>query len=236
MATSSFTMTSGPSSPASNVLDITDNAPTLSSELTKLSNSEFAPLFVNKAGTLTFYNQNQIRTQTRSIVSQVTYGSGGLPIGPEVQLQYDGDSMRNVANAQMNGGGFHIESTHSSVDVYGETEQYVTTQVSNIFDADEVAKIVKNWGEYVYPTASAVSVVLSPNGTWGSTLGLELWDRFTLVVTPRTGNTITTPMLLSRISHSVTPERWTTTVEGSARWAAVFILNQSTLGGTDLLG
>jgi hypothetical protein len=27
-----------------------------------------------------------------------------------------------------------------------------------------------------------------------------------------------------------------TTLEGSARWAAVFILNQSRLGGTDLLG
>jgi len=42
--------------------------------------------------------------------------------------------------------------------------------------------------------------------------------------------------LLSRVSHSVTPERWNTTLEGSARWAAVFIVGQSTLGGTDLLG
>ncbi len=61
-------------------------------------------------------------------------------------------------------------------------------------------------------------------------------DRFTLVVSPPTGNSITTPMLLSRVSHSVVPGQWTTTFEGSARWAAVFILNQSRLNGTDLLG
>jgi hypothetical protein len=42
--------------------------------------------------------------------------------------------------------------------------------------------------------------------------------------------------LLSRVSHSVVPGEWRTTFEGSARWAAVFILNQSTLNGTDLLG
>ena len=103
-------------------------------------------------------------------------------------------------------------------------------------DALQIGDIVTGWGGQVYPKASPVSVVLSPNGSWGSTLALELFDRFTLAVAPRTGNVITTPMLLSRVSHSVTPERWTTTIEGSARWAAVFILNQSTLGGTDLLG
>jgi hypothetical protein len=56
------------------------------------------------------------------------------------------------------------------------------------------------------------------------------------VVSPPTGNAITTPMLLSRITHSVVPGKWTTTFEGSARWAAVWIWGQSTWGGTDLLG
>jgi len=43
-------------------------------------------------------------------------------------------------------------------------------------------------------------------------------------------------MLLSRISHSVVPGEWRTTFEGSARWAAVFIIGQSLIGGTDLIG
>ena len=232
----SGSLTSVPASPASSVLDITNDAPTAVSELGKVAVSEYAPLFVNKAGTVTLYSQSQIRTQTKSIVSQATYGAGGLSIGTEVQLQYDGDSMRNVSNVEMSGGGVYIQTNSSSVNTYGEAEQFVSTQVSTLADAVDIANIVNGWGGIVYSKASPVSVVLSPSGSWGTTLGLELFERFTLAVAPPSGNTITTPMLVSRISHSVTPERWFTTLEGSARWAAVFILNQSRLGGTDLLG
>jgi hypothetical protein len=232
----SASLTSVPASPASSVLDITNDAPTAVSELGKVAVSEYAPLFVNKAGTVTMYSQSQIRTQTNSIVSQQTYGSGGLSIGTEVQLQYDGDSMRNVSNVQMSGGGVYIQTNSSSVTTYGEAEHYVETQVASLADAVDIANIVNGWGGNVYAKASPVSVVLSPSASWASTLGLELFERFTLVVAPPSGNTITTPMLTSRIAHSVTPERWVTTLEGSARWAAVFILNQSRLGGTDLLG
>ena len=233
-------LTSVPASPASSLLDITDGAPTVASELTKVSNSEYAPLFVNKAGTLTLYSQGQIRSQTKSIVPQAEYGNGvgfvGSPIGPDLQIQYDGDSMRNIANIEVSGGGVYIQANSSSVSTYAEAEQFVSTQVSNLSDAQDIASIVSGWGANVYAKASPVSVVLSPTGDWASTLGLELFDRFTLSVTPRSGNSITVPMLLSRVSHSVTPERWVTTVEGSARWAAVWIWGQSTWGGTDLLG
>jgi hypothetical protein len=232
----SSSLVSKPSSPVSTVLDITNNAPTVSSELGKVAESEYAPLFVNKAGTVTLYQQNQIRSQTKSVVAQVVYGSGGLPIGPQVQLQYDGDSMRNVANVEMSGGGVYIQTNSSSVTTYGEAEQYVSTQVASLADAQDIANIVEGWGGIVYAKASPVDVVLSPAENWASTLGLELWERFELVVDPPTGLAITTQMLTTRISHSVTPERWNTTLEGSARWAAVFILNQSRLGGTDLLG
>jgi hypothetical protein len=43
-------------------------------------------------------------------------------------------------------------------------------------------------------------------------------------------------MLVQRITHDVVPGYWQTTLDGSARWAAVFILDQSLLDGTDLLG
>ena len=232
----SSSLVSTPASPASDVLDLTTDAPTATAELTKVSDSEYAPLFVNKAGTLTLYSQSQIRSQTKSIVSQATYGAGGISIGTDIQLQYDGDSMRNVANVSMSAGGVYIAENSSSITTYAEAEQYVDTQVASYDDAVQISAIVTGWGGQVYPKASPVDVVLSPSASWGFTLGLELFERITLAVAPPSGNTITTPMLVSRISHSVTPERWSTTLEGSARWAAVFILNTSTLGGTDLLG
>jgi hypothetical protein len=182
------------------------------------------------------YNQNQIRTQTRSVVSQGTYGTGGYAIGQNVAIAYDGDSMRNKASVQMSGDGFFAQNNSSSQTAYGVAEESLTTQVQTIANAQSVANIVTGWGGQVYPKADPVEVVLSPTADWSNALDRELNDRITLVVSPPTGNAITTPMLLSSIRHSVVPGEWRTTFEGSARWAAVFILNKSTLGGTDLLG
>jgi hypothetical protein len=238
IAESSFpaSLTSPPSAPASTVLDITDDAPTLTSELLKVADSEYAPLFVDRSGVLTLYYQNQIRTQTRSIVSQATYGAGGVNIGQDIAIAYDGDSLRNTAAVTMSKGGVYEATNSTSVSTYGASEASVDTQVASLANATQIGNIVTGWGGQVYAKADPFEVVLSPNNDWASTLGLELNDRITLVVQPPTGNAITTPMLLSRVSHSVVPGEWRTTLEGSARWAAAFIINQSLIGGTDLLG
>jgi hypothetical protein len=229
-------LTSPPSAPASTVLDLTDDAPMTTGELQKVADSEYAPLFVTRAGTLTLYNQNQIRTQTRSIVSQGTYGTGGFSIGPEVAIAYDGDSMRNEADITMSQGGVYSKKNTASIAVNGAAQASVDTQVATLANAVAIGDIVTGWGGQVYAKADPVDVVLSPDANWGNALDRELNDRITLVVSPPTGSAITTPMLLSRVSHSVVPGEWRTTFEGSARWAAVFILNQSRLNGTDLLG
>ena len=230
------TLSSAPSAPASTVLDLTDDAPTVTSELLKVADSEYAPLFVDRSGVLTLYYQNQIRTQTRSIVSQATYGAGGVNIGQDISIAYDGDSLRNTAAVTMSKGGVYEATNSTSVTAYGASEASVDTQVASLANATQIGNIVTGWGGQVYAKAEPFEVVLSPNNDWTSTLGLELNDRITLVVQPPTGNAITTPMLVSRISHSVVPGEWRTTLEGSARWAAAFIINQSLIGGTDLLG
>jgi hypothetical protein len=205
-------------------------------ELQTVADSEYAPLFVTRAGTLTLYNQNQIRTQTRSIVSQGTYGTGGFSIGPEVAIAYDGDSMRNEADVTMSQGGVYTKKNTASIAVNGAAQASVNTQVASLANAVAIGDIVTGWGGQVYPKVDPVEVVLSPNADWSNALDRELNDRITLVVSPPTGSAITTPMLLSRVSHSVVPGEWRTTFEGSARWAAVFIVGVSAIGGTDLLG
>jgi hypothetical protein len=118
----------------------------------------------------------------------------------------------------------------------GVAEQSLSTQVSTLADAVDIGNIVTGWGGQVYPKADPFDVVLSPTADWSNALNRELNDRITLVIQPPTGSAINTQMLLSSIRHSVVPGEWRTTFEGSARWAAVFILNQSRLNGTDLLG
>jgi hypothetical protein len=222
------------------VLDLPSDMSNATQQLQAAAKSEYAPLFVNKAGTLTSYSRNQIRSQVKSIVPQASYGNGvgffGNKIGSELELQYAGDSMRNIADVSCGTAGTVTVTNTSSVNTYGSAEETVSTVLGTLSSATDVGQIVSGWGGQVYPKASPTQVVMSPDASWTSTLALELFDRFTLDVAPPTGSAITTPMLASRIAHSVTPERWVTTLEGSARWAAVFILNQSRLGGTDLLG
>jgi hypothetical protein len=229
-------LTSTASAPVSAVLDLTPGGVKVASELQLTADSEYAPLFVDRSGVLTLYNQNQIRTQTRSVVSQGTYGAGGIAIGPDVAIAYDGDSMRNEASIQMSGQGFYNQDNTTSQTTFGVAEESLTTQVQTFANAIGIANIVTGWGGQVYPKADPFDVVLSPSADWSNALNRELNDRITLVIQPPTGSAINTQMLLSSIRHSVVPGEWRTTFEGSARWAAVFILNKSTLGGTDLLG
>jgi len=230
-------LTSFPASPASSVLDITDDAPAAAPELRLVAASESAPLFVSKNGTLTMFQQNQQFTQTRSIVSQVTYGTGGSKMGQIFELTPDGDSMRNVANVSMSQGGVYNQENSTSVNAYGAASQTVDTQVQTLANAQGVANIVTGWGGQVYPRLSPIDVVLDSAAPWSSTLALELCDRITVNAQPPSGgNAITVPMLVQSIRHTGTPGYWQTTLEGSARWAAVFIINKSLIGGTDLLG
>lgn len=229
-------LTSTASAPKNSVLDITSTAPPVTDELRMTATSEGGPLFVSKNGTITMFNQTQIFSQTKSIVSQVTYGHSGTKMGTQVQITADGDSMRNQAFVSMSGGGVLQKDNTSSQTTYGNASMSIDTHVQTIANADALGQIITSWGGNIYSDLTPVDVVLSADEYWKPTMDLELMDRITVNIQPPTGNTISTPMLVQRISHDVTPGMWVTTLEGSARWAAVFIINQSLLGGTDLLG
>lgn len=229
-------LTSPASAPVNSVLDITTVAPTITDELRVTANSEGGPLFVSKNGTITMFNQKQIWTQTRSLVSQVTYGFGGQKLGQTIQVTSDGDSMRNQAFITMSGDGVYPMENATSISTYGSSSLQLDTHVQTLANAQALGEIITGFGGQMYPLLSPADVVLSPNDVWKPTLDLELMDRITVNVKPPTGNTISQKMLVQRIRHDVVPGFWQTTLEGSARWASVWIWGQSTWGGTDLLG
>jgi hypothetical protein len=227
---------SAPVSPAASVLEITYGSAFAAPELRTVAASECAPLFVSKAGVLTMYEQTQQFTQTRSVVNQVTYGTGGTDMGENFQLMPDGDSVRNEANVNMSQGGVYTQKNTTSIAAYGTASESIDTQVQTLEDAQSIANITTGWGGIVYPRLSPLNVVLDSLNNWSPTMGLELMDRITVVAQPPTGNAITTEMLVQNIKHDAEPGFWQTTLEGSARWASVFIINKSLIGGTDLLG
>jgi hypothetical protein len=158
-------------------------------------------------------------------------------MGQLFELMPDGDSVRNEANVNMSQGGVYTQKNTASIAAYGTASESIDTQVQTLEDAQTVASYAANFGGNVYPRLSPVQVVLDAANNWSPTMALELMDRITVNAQPPSGgNAINVPMLVQNIRHDAQPGLWQTTLEGSARWASVFILNQSLLNGTDLLG
>jgi hypothetical protein len=104
-----------------------------------------------------------------------------------------------------------------------------------VAQASLVGNVLVGFGQYVFPKFDDFQVVLSPDGNWASTLGLELLERVTVAVAPPTGNTITQDLQVNRIRHDVVPGQWITTLNGSDRWASAFRLDYSVLNGPDVI-
>jgi hypothetical protein len=174
-------------------------------------------------------------TQAKSFTSQATYGSGGLSLDPNIAIQYDGDSMRNILNVTMTGGGTQKTTGSVSTSTYGQAAQTWSAYMPTVAQASLIGNLLVGFGQYVFAKFSDFQVVLSPDGNWASTLGLELLERITVAVAPPTGNTITQDLQVNRIRHDVVPGQWITTLNGSDRWASPFRINSSVLNGSDVI-
>jgi hypothetical protein len=217
------------------IAEITDNAPYAGPELQITANTEGGPLYVTKAGVLTQTATFTQFTQTKSFSSQATYGFGGLGLGQEITLEYDGDSMRNILNVNMTGGGVTKVTGSVSTSTYGQAAQSWDAYMSTISQANKIGNILVGLGQYVFAKFSDFQVVVNDSDNWATTMALELLERITVVVKPPTGNTITKDLQVNRIRHEVTPNVWRTYLNGSNRWASDFRLDYSSLDGPDVL-
>jgi hypothetical protein len=217
------------------ISDITDDAPYAMPELQQTANTEGGPIYVTRAGVLTQTATYTQFTQAKSFTSQATYGSGGISLDPDIGIQYDGDSMRNIINVNMSGGGVQKTTGSVSTSTYGQAAQSWDAYMPTVSQATTIGNLLVGFGQYVFAKYDDFQVVISPDGNWASTLGLELLERITVAVAPPTGNTITKDLQVNRIRHDVVPGQWKTTLNGSNRWASPFRINSSLLDGPDVI-
>lgn len=217
------------------ISEITDDAPYAGPELQITANTEGGPLYVNKTGVLSQTATYTQFTQTKSFNVQATYGSGGLGLGQNVSLQYDGDSMRNIINVNMTGGGVTKVTGSVSTSTYGQAAQSWDAYMATTSQASTIGNILVGLGQYVFARFEDFEVVISPDANWASTLGLELLERIDVAVAPPTGNVISQSLQLNRIRHEVQPGLWKTYLNGSDRWGSAFRLDASLLNGNDVL-
>ena len=228
-------LTSATASPVATVGGFTTGGPTIASELEIVSDSEGGNLYVNKAGVVVMTSRHEFATGT-SLTSQATIGTTGISIGTSLDYQIDAENMRNQLAIGYSGEG-SIEITDSaSVAAYGVAGGSITTQLTSQQDATSL-------GNFIVGNSKDPAVVISPvevnvsavAADWNTVLGLELLDRITLTVQPRTGASFTQQQLLQSVEHRVIPGQWSTTFNGSVRFTNPFIVGVSLLGGSDLL-
>jgi hypothetical protein len=239
IATTSFpsALTSFTGSPAASVQGITPNATSLTSEAQLVNTSEGGELFVTKAGVLKSLNRTYYQSGT-SFTSQATFGgTGNIGIGTKISYYIDADSMSNSLAVNFTNGGTIRSQDTTSISTYGLAETTLETQLANSTTAQSLGDLKVAFGKT--PQIVIDPIIVNPEATtanWTTILGLELLDKITVNIVPRAGTTITQPQLIQNINHSIVPGQWTTTIAGSVRYANLFIIGTSLIGGTDLLG
>ena len=223
-------------SPVATVSQISPPNSNLVAEMQLVNNSEDGDLFVTRSGVVKFTDRNYVYTNTSSNTSQATFAAGSIPFEPSVQINYDAQAIRNDITVTFAGGGQTSTTNTASVTAYGTNAMNTQTQLSTQAQAVTLAAYEATVNGQLLTNISPLSVgVTAVTANWTTLLQLDLLDRYTLTVQPPSGNSISQTELINRIEHRIVPGQWQMTVDGSARYTAWFILDKSTLNGTDLL-
>lgn len=223
-------------SPVATVSQISPPGSNLVAEMQLVNNSEDGDLFVTRAGVVKFTDRNYVYTNTSSNTSQATFSAGSIPFAPSVQINFDAAAIRNDITVTFSGGGQTSTTNSASVTSYGTNAMNTQTQLSTQAQAVTLAEYEATVNGQLLTDISPLSVgVTAVTADWTTLMQLDLLDRYTLTVQPPSGNSISQTELINRIEHRIVPGQWQMTVDGSARYTAWFILDKSTLNGTDLL-
>ena len=227
---------SATATPVASVANLSQVGNNLAAELALVNNSEGGAMYVTKAGTITLTDRNYYYTNAKSITSQATLATASIGYEPQVSIEYSGDNIRNVYQVNFTGGGTFTASNTASVTAYGRNTTTLETQLSTVAQAQTLAAYEASVGGTLLSDTSPVKVgVAGVTADWTTLLGLELFEKYTISVNPSTGSTFTQTQLINQITHRIVPGKYEMTIDGSARYCAWFILDQSTLDGPDLL-
>lgn len=206
------------------------------SHMTDVVNAELGDLYFAADGTLTFRDRNAIGSDTRSTVSQATFGDQAgelpysdvlpvdMPIINDVTIRYNdiGSEVRrrDMASQGMPHG---IKSLPLTLPLYSSA---AATAYGDMILA-----------RYAYPKTTFASVTIkaanTPATLWPQALGRELGDRVTIKRTPQGGGSrVIAQCWIRGIQHQYANRAWTTTfyLQDSA------LLNNVAVYGVNIYG
>lgn len=186
------------------------------SHLTDVCNAEWGDLYVAKDGTFTFRDKDAIFSETRSTVSQATFGDGGgaeliyadvteapAPIINDVTITY------NDFGASVN-----VQDPVSQSKPWKRRSLPLALPIHDPLVARQYAQWLVT--RYAYPLTTFATLVIKPDrdptNLYPQVLGRELGDRITVILTPLGGGArISRECLIRGIQHHYANNQWTTT-------------------------
>lgn len=219
-----------------------------------VDNTEGGQLYMSADGKLTFRELDGPIADSRSLISQATFGdsTGELPY-TDIQFDFDDTLLRNYVTTTRNGGAQQIASDSASITTYG-TMSYsrpTTLEVSDTAAYSAAQRVValykdvKTRVSQIVVNGESSANGKTPTDIYPQILGREIGDRITVKRRPQgVGSAITKDVLIEGIQHDADPSKWITTFQlspiptyGNVTSTNWLILNDSTYGkvGTGVL-
>jgi hypothetical protein len=198
--------------------------------------SEQGALYADENGDVFFVSAHNYVYETRSRVSQATYGSGTLTY-ESIEIEYDADEVVNTVTLTRQGSTEQTDSDADSVAIYG-TREYSKTGLANANDGDVLAIAGHIVNRFAEPTVRIKNIVFHPQkhaDLMSQALSRKLRDRITVTFSPAGGGSaISQDCFIVGIKHDIKPQTGmvTTFILEDAEWSDGWILGDS----SDALG
>lgn len=169
--------------------------------------SEQGELFVETNGDVRFASQTSLVTETRSRVSQATFGAGSLK-HEKNDLDYDSDRILNDVDLTRVGGVLQSATDADSIAFYGK-KSLAATGLANLSDVDTLAIANQVLARYSEPELRFRSISFHPRkdgALMTQALTRRLRDRVTVTFSPvGGGSAISQDLFITNISHRIQP-------------------------------
>ena len=200
-------------------------------------------LFIDANGKVAFVGRNEIGTTTIYKTSQRTYGDSTGELGyTNISFSYNDQLIKNRVRVQRVNG-----ATAISADSTSQTQYFVRTEDVGSLPVNTDQQVVDianaRLAEYKQPALRVDSITVNPRQSastlYPAVIGDEIGTRITVKRRPQSvGSVISKDLRIEGISHSITPDSWSTTYSLSPVTSGPFILNDNAFGvlNTNLLG
>lgn len=205
-------------------------------ELQTIADSEGGEVFVSRDGVLTFVDRWYSFGSPTSAVIQATFGESDIAYSGTFELYYDADTIRNEIGVRYTGDATLTIADDASIAAYGLNAHTIETRLQSATDALDLAEVERSVSAELKPTVGAIQVGNTRDlADWQAILGLDVLHRVQVERTPGTGSAFTQVMLVNAMSYRITPDRWSVSIEGSARLTGWFTADYSLTDGSDVV-